>query len=166
MQQRSGALFSNTNLFFYGSPPPAFSGTAFHPGKNRDAGIWRIRHKNYGLAMITRVWPKTGLTHGRLAGNASFSPAFDVPPRHPCRGQSGFWLCTGDSRVGDSAGQNPARPWLGGRLVGKKNLRPLDTRPAENNPIVLKAVRLHGRPHASRSLLLKPLVRAAATRPC
>jgi hypothetical protein len=68
--------------------------------------------------------------------------------------------------VGDSAGQDPVRPWLGGRLVGGKNLRPLDTRPAENNPIVLKAVRLHGRPHASRSLLLKPLVRAVATRPC
>ena len=107
MQQRSGAHFSKTNLFFfYGSPPPAFSGTAFHPGKNRNAGIWRIRHNNYGL---TRVWPKTGLTHGGLAGNASFLPAFDVPPRHPCRGQSGFWLYTGDSRVGDSAGQNPDR---------------------------------------------------------
>jgi hypothetical protein len=30
----------------------------------------------------------------------------------------------------------------------KKILRPLDTRPAENNPIFLKAVRLHGRPPA------------------
>jgi hypothetical protein len=45
-------------------------------------------------------------------------------------------------------------PWLnlrpslaGGRLV-EKNLRPLDTRPAETNPIFLKAVRLHGRPPA------------------
>ena len=32
--------------------------------------------------------------------------------------------------------------------MGGGNLRPLDTRPAENDPIFLKAVRLHGRPPA------------------
>jgi len=76
MQNDQGRFFSNTNLFFSRELPSAFSGTAFHPGKNRNAGIWRIRCKNYGL---TRIWPKSGLTHGRLAGNASFLPAFDAP---------------------------------------------------------------------------------------
>ena len=58
MQKRSGALFlQHESVFFSREPPSAFSGTAFHPGKNRDAGIWRIRFKNYGLTRIRRYGP-------------------------------------------------------------------------------------------------------------
>ena len=43
MQKRSEALFSNTNLFFLREPPPAFSGTAFHPGKKKSQR-WHLAH--------------------------------------------------------------------------------------------------------------------------